>query len=289
MTNPKAFFALHEKTCLLLVAIIFSVFPCFLSAQNAIEKGMPFVTNFNPKQYHGGVQNWSIVEDKKGFMYFGNASYVIQYDGVRWRKISTRPGGAYGSTRGLTRNKQGIIYYAGLSDFGYVSVDDSLGEMKAHSLLNYVPESMRNFADTKTVFVTDDGFVYFQSRERIFRFKEDSSGKIIAASLKTWEPKTKFMYAFYVDGEYFVHQQALGLYKMSSTDSLEFIPGSEFLGKERMQVFVPYTNGKDNNKQFRHLRFCRCAAWTLRPSGTAPRFPRSKCLRTDCQCPRSGR
>ncbi len=228
---------------------LFFLLPSVSNAQHESEKGLPFVTNFSGKDYHGGVQNWSIVEDKKGFMYFGNASYIMHYDGVRWKKILTRPSGAYGSIRSMAINKHEIIYYSGISDFGYLSMDDSLGEMKAHSLLSYIPKALRDFNDVKTVFVGSDGFVYFQSRERIFRFKEDALGKVIEGSLKTWEPKSKFMYAFYVDGDYFVHQQNLGLYKLNN-DSLELIPGSEFLGKERMQVMVPYARDKDNNKQY---------------------------------------
>ena len=66
--------------------------------------------------------------------------------------------------------------------------------------------------------------------------------------MKVWKPKTKFMYAFYLDGEYYVHQQGLGLFKMTN-DSLVLVPGSEFLGKERMQVMLPYkTTG--NEKQY---------------------------------------
>jgi len=243
---------LHEKIYVLLFAIIvsFSLFPSSLCAQNAIEKGLPFVTNFYPKDYQFGVQNWCAVEDDRGFMYFGNASYIMQYDGVKWKKIPTRPQGAFGATRGLAKNKKGIIYYTAPSDFGFLSIDDSLGQMKPHSLLSYIPKAQRDFNDVKTVLVTEDGFVYFQSRERIFRFKEDASGKIIQGSLKTWDPKSKFMWAFYVNGEYYVHQQNAGLYKMNGNDSFELIPGSEFLGKERMQVMVPYSTGKDNNKQF---------------------------------------
>ncbi|MBS1917506.1 MAG: response regulator [Bacteroidetes bacterium] len=251
MTTQNNCFRLHEKNCLRLLVVTLILFysPFFIHAQSAAEKGLPFVTNFSAKDYHGNVQNWSIAEDKRGLLYFGNATYIMQYDGVKWRKITTRPAGSYGSVRSMALNKRGNIYYTGVSDFGYLSMDDSLGEMKAHSLLKYIPEPLREFSEMKTVLITNDGYVYFQSRERLFRFKEDSSGKIIEGSLKNWEPKSKFMYAFYVDGDYFVHQQNLGLYKMDH-DSLELIPGSEFLGKERMQVFVHYPPDKDNNKQY---------------------------------------
>jgi hypothetical protein len=56
------------------------------------------------------------------------------------------------------------------------------------------------------------------------------------------------MYAFYVDGVYYVHQQELGLFKMVD-DSLVLIPGSEFLGKERVQVMLPY-NKNEHDKEY---------------------------------------
>ncbi|HET6723938.1 MAG TPA: GAF domain-containing protein, partial [Chitinophagaceae bacterium] len=57
------------------------------------------------------------------------------------------------------------------------------------------------------------------------------------------------MYSFYVDGNYYVHQQGLGLYKMTN-DSLVLITGSEFLGKERMQIMLPYPAGPGGEKQY---------------------------------------
>ncbi|HEY3385353.1 MAG TPA: triple tyrosine motif-containing protein, partial [Saprospiraceae bacterium] len=56
-----------------------------------------------------------------------------------------------------------------------------------------------------------------------------------------------FMYAFYLDQQYYVHQQGLGLYKMVN-DKLVLIPGSEFLGKERMQVMLPYKTTSNEKK-----------------------------------------
>ncbi|MGZ3852787.1 MAG: GAF domain-containing protein [Flavisolibacter sp.] len=56
------------------------------------------------------------------------------------------------------------------------------------------------------------------------------------------------MYAFYLNGDYYVHQQGLGLYKLVN-DSFQLVPGSEFLGKERVQVLLPYPNGPNGEKQ----------------------------------------
>ena len=55
------------------------------------------------------------------------------------------------------------------------------------------------------------------------------------------------MYAFFYDGVYFVHEQGVGLMRLKN-ESFELIPGSEFLGKERMNVMLPYTPpGPDND------------------------------------------
>ena len=255
MTNPKICFALHEKMYVSLFAIILfvSFFPYSTTAQNDAEKGMPYLTNFSPRDYSNGasLQQWSVIQGDDGFMYFGgNLNFILQYDGVNWRKIYvTKDLDLQQPVRALNKNKRGIIYYGWTNDFGFLEHDESTGGMKAHSLLEYIPKEFREFGELRTIHVNDDGYVYFQSRERIFRLKEDASGKITGSGFKTWKPETKFMYAFYVDGSYYVHLQNLGLYKMVN-DSLQLVPGSEFLGKERMQVFLPYPADKNNNKQY---------------------------------------
>ena len=236
--NSKNCFAVHKKLCTLLLALTLSVtiLPFFLFAQDASEKGLPFVTNFRPNDFHSYPQNWGIIEDNRGLMYIGNQGYLLEYDGVKWKKIPVAANGTV-AIRSLAKNKKGIIYYASISDFGYLSVD-SLGQTKANSLLKYVPTALRGFNDVWTVQATDEG-IYFQARERIFRFTENKSGDGLTGEMKSWEPTTKFMYSFYLDGTLFVHQQKLGLFKMVN-DSLVKIPGSDFLGNERVQVMLPY-------------------------------------------------
>ncbi len=229
---------MHNKfySLLLNAIILIALIPSVLSAQDASEKGLPFITNFHPNDYHGYPQNWSLVEDNRGLVYIGNQGCLLEYDGVKWKKIPIAANGTV-AIRALTKNRNGIAYYGSISDFGYLSID-SLGQTKANSLLKYVPPALRNFNDVWTVHATLDG-VYFQSRERIFRFTENKAGDGVTGELKTWEPVSRFMYSFYLDGTLIVHQQKLGLFKMVN-DSLQLIPGSEFLGKERVQVMLPY-------------------------------------------------
>jgi hypothetical protein len=69
--------------------IIFSVLP--LTAVNSQQPGLPFIRNFPPQEYKTSPQNWAIIQDQRGIMYFGNNEGILEYDGVTWRLIK-QPG-----------------------------------------------------------------------------------------------------------------------------------------------------------------------------------------------------
>src|SRR6185312_8038396 len=85
-----------------------------------------------------------------------------------------------------------------------------------------------------------------QSRERLFRLTKTGTGDNQQWISKTWEPATHFMFTFYLDGILYVHEQGIGLLKMVN-DSLVLIPGSEFLGKDRLQVMLPFNEATSQN------------------------------------------
>ncbi len=209
-------------------------------AQNESEKGLPFVRSYSSKTYNGSPTNWSVIQDNDGMMYFGQSnpgSNLLQYDGVKWYRIPSPATSII--SRAQDKDKDGTIYYGGSGDFGYLD-KDSIGRTREHSLIQYIPKQKRDFADVWSVHVADKG-IYFQSRERLFRLTKNSSGNNETWSVKTWEPATHFMFTFYLDDVLYVHEQGVGLLKMIN-DSLTLIPGSEFLGGNRMQVMLPYIN-----------------------------------------------
>ncbi|MEO8822419.1 MAG: GAF domain-containing protein [Ginsengibacter sp.] len=227
------------------VAFIFLSFLAFNNArsQSSNEKGLPFITNYTPKMYDGNVQNWSIEQDNNGIMYFANSgksgkSEAISFDGIKWNSIPASGYGTGVNSRCLIKDKDGIIYYGNVGDFGFLG-HDSLGRTKAYSLVQNVPKEKRTFFDIWSAQITSKG-IYFQSRERLFRLTKAGTGSNQQWISKSWEPATHFMYTFYLDGILYVHEQEVGLLKMVN-DSLILIPGSEFLGKDRLQVMLPYT------------------------------------------------
>jgi hypothetical protein len=49
--------------------------------------GQPFIKYYSPKEYKSENSNWSIVQDKRGVMYFGNEKCILEFDGNSWRRI----------------------------------------------------------------------------------------------------------------------------------------------------------------------------------------------------------
>lgn len=230
-----------KKINLVFSFLLFFIFYCISGyTQHNSEKGLPFITNYLPKDYKALPQTWCAEEDNRGIMYFGIQNGILEYDGVKWRKVIFK--NVPTVIRALAKDKNGRIYYGAIGDFGYLT-QDSLGQTAGKSLLQFIPAKYRNFYDVWTIYVADEG-IYFQSRELIFRLNEKNE-------VKVWKPKVKFMYSFYLDNNYFVHEQGVGLFKMVS-DSLQLIPGSEFLGQERMQVMLPFSssNNVSADKQY---------------------------------------
>jgi len=88
------------------------------------EIGILQINNFSPEAYKGQGQNWAIVQDKNGFMYFGNTDgYVLQYDGVTWRQIAVTNGSI---VRSLAIDSTDKIYVGAQSEIGYL-YPDSIG------------------------------------------------------------------------------------------------------------------------------------------------------------------
>jgi len=249
MKKDNVFYNLLKAIALLHFISAIFLFPQITNAQSESEKGLPFITNYSPKSYKAFPQVWSVLEDESGIMYFGTQNDLLEYDGVKWRKIKFRDstGANLGTViRSMAKNKNGTIFYGGFGDLGYLDFD-SLGQRRSNSLLKLVPFANRNFLDIWSSYATESG-IYFQSREYIFRLDDSKIEAGQKPMVKVWSPKTKFMYSFYLDGNYYVHQQGIGLFKMTD-DSLVLVPGSEFLGKERMQVMLKYKTAT-NEKQY---------------------------------------
>ncbi len=191
-----------------------------------IETGQPFIQNFSPKEYDAHNQNWAIVQDLRGVMYFGNESGVLEYDGVSWRLI---PVANKSVIRSLAVANTGRVYVGAQREFGYLAAD-SIGQMHYISLLEYLKEEDRDFSDVWEIYSTSKG-IYFKTNERVFCWSNNY--------FKIWKPEDRFHTSFVVRDTFYVRQWGVGLMRMEG-DSLRLLPDGEQFANERIYVMLPY-------------------------------------------------
>ncbi len=72
------------------------------------------VVNYSRQQYRSGNQNWQIVQNHEGWMYFANNKGLLEFDGANWKTYSL-PGNA--KVRSVYAARDGI-YVGALGQFG---------------------------------------------------------------------------------------------------------------------------------------------------------------------------
>jgi signal transduction histidine kinase len=216
-----------KKIIYLCFAVSITLFP----RQNK-ELGFPQLKNYTPKEFGALSQNWAITQDKRGIMYFGNVG-VLEYDGVNWRLISLPN---MSTVRSLGCSEAGRIYVGGVGDFGYLQ-PDSKGEFKFFSLVKYLPEESKNFADVWSLFIKGSE-IFFTTDAFIFRWSEKTK------KMKTWKAENKFHVCELVNGIIYIREWGKGLLTLDG-DSLKLIPGSEQFADERIYAMLAMPGGKN--------------------------------------------
>ncbi|MFC2090866.1 triple tyrosine motif-containing protein, partial [Bacteroidota bacterium] len=155
--------------------IIITLFVCFLhqfSFAQVNKFGFPEVVHYPPEVTKGAEQNWSIVQDHRGVMYFGNDEKgVLEYDGTEWRAIPI-PNNSY--VRSLACSDEGIIYVGAVSELGYLTPDHS-GLLTYKSLLPKIDSSFTNFTNVWKTYCVKDKVLFFSMRYLFIYYPEKDS------------------------------------------------------------------------------------------------------------------
>lgn len=212
---------------LILICVVLLATVAGVQAQHL--NGQPAIDNFDKYAYQAHNQNWAIVQDSRGVMYFGNRIGLLEYDGSNWilydKEINP-------IIRSIEKDKNGLLMLGTSGDFGYVA-PDAAGEVKFYSLKNKVPADYRDFGDVVKVHVSNDG-VYFQSLSLLFYYDYDTITVI--------KPETGFHLSFMADGVLYVREPGVGLHLVSGNKNLQLIKGGEVFGALRIYTILPYNN-----------------------------------------------
>lgn len=211
--------------------LLFVVFYCCLlsvttlSAQQQ-EIGSSFSHNYAPTDFKAHMQNWAIVQDKRGILYFANKDGVLEYDGATWHIIKVSR-----DVRSLAVDTDGVVYVGAIGDFGYLQprID---GEMEFVSLLGLIDSTMRDFGDVWKVYSTPEG-IWFQSYSWLALYKDKK--------LQLFYPSRReaFHFSFAVRNQIYITEEGVGLLTIEN-NQLKLAKGGEFFANERIYALLPY-------------------------------------------------
>lgn len=214
-------------TQLIFISILF-----ITSIFNAQVKklGVPFITNYSPKTYKAASENWDVLQNSKGMMFFANHFGLMQYDGVRW-SIVMQPENK-SMVRSLAIDKNDTIYIGAQGDFGY-AIQQSNGQYYYTSLVKLIPETARNFGDVLHTVVRKNEVVFF-SNEAMFIYKKNK--------IKIVKSNTNFEEFFELNKDIYVLDNTKGLLKLEKDVLIPIADGNKFAGMKIKKIF-----NSDNN------------------------------------------
>jgi signal transduction histidine kinase len=213
-----------------LILLLFFIHITSFFGQNPLKneylEGIPYIFNYNSGEYYADQQNWAVIEDHKGVVYFANGSGVLEFDGSGWRLIRLpNRAGAYS----LALNVEGKIFVGGNNELGFLEADN-LGNLQYKSLLSKIPTEYRNFEEVKHTFSLNTKIVFI-TRFYIYLFDNEKFTVI--------KPKNEFVNSFKVQDKIYV-QEKDGLLKILNNTELQEISNQKILDNEEINAILPF-------------------------------------------------
>ncbi|MFK7926277.1 MAG: two-component regulator propeller domain-containing protein [Bacteroidia bacterium] len=192
------------------------------------ELGIPTIQNYSKQDYQAETQNWSINEDNRGLMYFGNNLGLLEFDGTYWR---TYPLPNRSIVRSVLAHESGRVYIGGQDELGYFE-PNTQGELIYHSLLSLLSDEDKDFTDVWKLFIRED-VIYFQSEQHIFCLQNQE--------LKVLNSDTRFEGMFGTPQGLYVVEAAKGLQRLENK-RLVPVDGGEFYRDWIVTSIIPLGN-----------------------------------------------
>ena len=193
------------------------------------ERGLMMSRYFSPKDYGASTQNWAIAQDKRGVLYFGNASGILEFDGESWRLIQV-PNKS--TVRCLAFDGNGTLYAGAFNEMGYLNPDGT-GNLRYTSLLNLIDSTYSDFGEVWDLHCFSDT-AFFLTDKYIFRYQ---NGKF-----DYWKSETDRYYLSHnINHTYYVQEMGKGLMKLSH-DEFQLIENGGFFSKIRIHSILPMGN-----------------------------------------------
>ncbi len=224
-------FQLSMKRYLFLFLSTYGIlFPHTLWAQKTFS-GLPFINNYSPDQYKGGIQNWQINQDKRGIIYVANNFGLLEFDGTEWYNYPVRNGTKL-RTIGIGSN--GRIYTGSQGDFGYFFPDET-GYFSYISLADSLSAELRNIDETWKIFI-DEEKIYFCTFSNIYIYEH---GDIHTVKTNHYlEP------SFYINKQLYLQSPGNPLMTLDKNNKINLVAGGAFFRDKLITGMLPYNKNQ---------------------------------------------
>ncbi len=126
------------------------------------EMGALLLKNYNVEEFKADAQNWYVLQDKRGVLFFGNTSRLLEFDGISWNHYFNSN---LSIIRSMGIDSSGTIFLGGSAEIGYLE-PDQYGKIIYHSLNQYIPKDKQAFQDVWKTYIADNK-VYFFTRQNV--------------------------------------------------------------------------------------------------------------------------
>ena len=213
--------------------LILLIFLVLLPVSAQVNKtGIPLITNYSAFEFNFAEQNWAIVQDKRGIMYFGNnENGILEFDGVSWRKI---PIPTNSSINSLAVDENGVVFVGATDGFGFLTPNNS-GKLAYKSLRNLVDSSMHDVYVNRVL--VKDHKVYFCIQNTILVYDYHK--------IKLIHINKEFLHwlSFLANNTIYLGTKNGGLMQISG-DKIAVVKGGEFFKSKDITAVLPYSGSK---------------------------------------------
>ncbi len=224
--------AVNKNRCVKLIVILFWMLtPICLFAQNQ-NVGFPYIKNYYPSEYKAHVQNFDVVQDKRGIMYFANFRGILEFDGQTWKTIQTSK---ISQVTSLAIDSTGTIFVGAAGEIGFLQ-PDAKGELLFSSLVDSLHPEDRKFKAIIAILATKEG-VCFVTDKAILLWKN--------RSFTTIKTQGTINAAYYVNDKLFFFDKQNGLQYLKNGLKIKVLTGNQFSEAVVIKGMLPYGTNKE--------------------------------------------